>query len=158
MFRHEKKSASPMLSFALGAAAGSIATLLLDPRRGAGRRALLRDKVTSRVREAKRAAEGRAADLRKRAQGRSYELAHAREEVPDDILVERVRAHMGRPVKHARALEVRAERGKVTLSGPILRDEVDGLLAAVRKVRGVKDVENRLDVHDQPGTHPSPQR
>jgi len=46
-------------------------------------------------------------------------------------------------------------RGKITLSGPILAREVDGLIACMKGVPGVSGVENRLDVHDHPGNHPS---
>jgi hypothetical protein len=42
----------------------------------------------------------------------------------------------------------------VTLSGPVLRDEVARLLRGVASVRGVRDVENRLAVHDEPGDVP----
>jgi uncharacterized membrane protein len=42
----------------------------------------------------------------------------------------------------------------VTLSGPILRDEVDRLLRGVASVRGIREVENRLTVHNQPGNVP----
>lgn len=58
-----------------------------------------------------------------------------------------MRAKIGRVVSHPRAIQVLADRGRVTLSGPILAGEVDDLLAAVASVRGVVDVENRLQVH-----------
>ncbi|ACL66651.1 transport-associated [Anaeromyxobacter dehalogenans 2CP-1] len=141
-------------SFLAGAALGALAAALLDPRRGAARRALVRDKATSAARQARREAERRAKDVANRARGRRHELAHADERVPDDILVERVRAHMGRPVSHARSIQVHADDGIVTLAGPILRDEVQGLLTAIGQVRGVRRIDNRLEVHDAPGKHP----
>jgi hypothetical protein len=58
---------------------------------------------------------------------------------------------MGWVVSHPHALEVTAEQGRVTLSGPILAREVDELLSCVSRVRGVADVENRLEVHEEAG-------
>lgn len=147
MFERRSRSWS-LPAFVAGAAVGVAAAALLDPRRGAARRAILRDKAASAARQARREAERRARDVANRTRGRRYEQAHADERVPDDILVERVRAHLGRPVRRARAIEVRADDGIVTLSGPVHRDEVDGLLAAIREVRGVRRVDARLQVHD----------
>jgi osmotically-inducible protein OsmY len=49
---------------------------------------------------------------------------------------------------------VEASGGTVTLSGPILRREVDGLIEIVTKVRGVKAIEDRLEVREAPGDLP----
>jgi osmotically-inducible protein OsmY len=98
---------------------------------------------------------GRAHDLAQRARGERQEVEHADETVPDGRLVERVRAQIGRRVRHAKPIRVEAREGRVTLTGPVLRSEVDGLLEVLGKVRGVKGIENRLDVHDEPGDVPS---
>jgi BON domain len=76
----------------------------------------------------------------------------------DAVLAERVWSQLGGLVSHPSAIEVRAEQGRVILSGPILRDEIDRLLHGVASVRGVHDVENRLQVHATPGNVPSLQR
>jgi hypothetical protein len=69
--------------------------------------------------------------------------------VPDDLqLIERVRARMGRLVSHPHAIQVGANNGRVTLSGPVLRHEVARLLDAIRSVWGVSEVEDRLVAHD----------
>ena len=47
--------------------------------------------------------------------------------------------------------------GRRELSGPVLTAEVDRLLGAVRSVRGVAGVEDRLEVHDRSRDHPASQ-
>src|SRR5206468_3234814 len=58
---------------------------------------------------------------------------------------------LGRVVSHPHAIEVRVRDGHVTLSGPVLASEVDDLLSCLSSVRGVEDVENRLEVHERAG-------
>jgi hypothetical protein len=48
-----------------------------------------------------------------------------------------------------------AQGGNVTLSGPILEDEVAGLLSCVKWIPGVKEVNNNLEVHEEAGNHPA---
>src|SRR4030095_3894924 len=58
---------------------------------------------------------------------------------------------IGRVVSHPAAIEVASQDGCVVLSGPVLASEVDPLLSAAQSVQGVCGVENRLEVHEQPG-------
>jgi uncharacterized membrane protein len=135
----------------LGAAtAGAISMYLLDPDHGRRRRAVMRDRVASGVSRLDDAASVASRDLRNRARGVAHEF-RARftlEDVPDEILSERVRAHLGGAVSHAGAIEVAALSGRVTLSGAVLEREYLRLLRTVWMVRGVVDVEDRLAVYE----------
>jgi len=151
------RSLHPLRWFGVGVGVAVAALTLFDPRRGAARRARLRDQALSRGRTLAARARGRALDLGRRAQGALHE-ARARlapGEVPDPVLAERVRAQLGRPVSHPRALEVEVHAGCVEIRGPILADEVDDLLNRIRSVPGVKEVIDRLEVHETPGSVPS---
>ncbi|MBV8233695.1 MAG: BON domain-containing protein [Planctomycetaceae bacterium] len=128
----------------------------LDPDRGRRRRALVRDQVVHALSEIDDAIGVISRDLGNRSRGawagvRSLRGRLAGEAVPDEVLAERVRSEMGRFVSHPGSIEVEARGGRVTLSGPILAHEVDGLLAAVARVPGVQRVEERLERHEQPG-------
>jgi osmotically-inducible protein OsmY len=148
MGRRRDGTWTPGWIFLAGAIAGALAASFLDPQRGRTRRARMRDRSAALARDARERIERRLRDARNRALGRKHELEHADERVPDGVLVERVRAQLGRTVKHAGAIRVEARDGAVVLSGPVLRGEVDPLLDAVRKVRGVTGIQNRLDAHE----------
>jgi uncharacterized membrane protein len=143
------------LSGALGLGAGL--AYLLDPERGRRRRALASDQIVSAAHAAGDAADATARDVRNRVLGTIARVRSMFEDdhASDDVIVERVRARMGSSVRHARAIDVTARDGHVTLRGPILADEVDGVLRRVRRVRGVCSVDDRLEVHDEPHDVPS---
>jgi osmotically-inducible protein OsmY len=145
------------LGFLTGFVAGGITVALLDPRRGAARRAALRDKGLSAVRDAAETASRHVRDLRQRLQGIVYESKARMSEqpVPDDILVERVRAQLGRPVSNPRAVEVRAQDGCVVLSGPILADEAEELIRRISRIPGVRSIESQLELHADASDIPS---
>lgn len=137
-----------------GLGLGAALMYLLDPDRGRRRRAIARDGLASRVWGSGEFLEKTGRDVGNRARGM---VARARGRVvpegpvDDEVLAERVRSKMGRSVSHPGAIEVTAESGRVTLRGPILEDEIEDLLSTVRSVRGVHEVEDRLDVHGDPG-------
>ena len=143
--------------FLAGFVTGGVTVALLDPRRGAARRAVLRDKGFSAVKEVTETASRRARDLRQRLRGVVYETKArmSEQQVPDDILIERVRAQLGRPVSHPHAVEVRAENGCVVLSGPILADEAEELIRLISRIPGVRSIESELELHAEPGDVPS---
>ena len=125
---------------------------LLDPDRGAGRRARVRDKAASTGRRLADNLDATARDLRNRARGTAAELGAKfhREDVDDETLRERVRSAIGRVVSHPGAIEVDVVDRRVTLRGPVLADEAHDLVATARGVRGVSDVIDETSVHSTP--------
>lgn len=138
---------------ALLASTGLGAALMyyFDPDRGTRRRSMMRDRVNRARSRARRSADAAMKDVTNRARGTFAELcsAVAPRFVPDEVLVERVRSKLGRCVSHPSSIQVNAHDGRVALSGSILAGEVHNLLSAVEAIRGVIDVSNRLDVHEE---------
>src|SRR5439155_21299270 len=120
-------------------------------------RALLRDKMIRGMHVLADELDKGIRDLQNRARGTVAEAwASLRNEpVPDEVLVDRVRSRLGRLSSHPDAISVQAENGRITLSGPILQVELDSVLSGVWSVRGVRGVENRLEVHKQAGNIPA---
>jgi uncharacterized membrane protein len=142
------------LTGALGLGAGL--AYLLDPDRGRRRRALASDQMISAAHAAGDAVETTSRDVRNRALGTiaSVRSRFAADEVSDDVLEERVRARLGSVVRHPGSIEVSARDGCVTLRGPILAGDVNRLLRRVGAVRGVRSVDNQLEVHRAPDDVP----
>ncbi|MFP5386186.1 MAG: BON domain-containing protein [Bacteriovoracia bacterium] len=139
--------------FLAGTFLGSILTYFFDPNSGRHRKALVRDKAIRFQHESARYGSRFWRDMRNRTEGfkaRAVKKTEGEENVDDDKLVQRVRSKFGRDVTHSKAIDVSADNGIVTLSGPILTHEVNHLIKKVRKVEGVKDVVNNLDVHETP--------
>jgi len=141
------------LSWISGIGIGAGLMYLLDPERGRRRRTLLRDRMVRAVNRAGNFLDATARDVSHRAQGLAAEARSlpTSEEVLDEVLVERVRSRLGRIVSHPHSIRVTARGGRVTLSGPVLQSEVDGLIACISSVRGMTGIENRLEVHQQAG-------
>src|SRR6185503_780187 len=134
----------------VGGMLGALAMYFLDPHEGRRRRTRTRDRMIHAGKRLNDAGKVTARDTVHRARG---VLATARklfeqEEISDAVLVERVRAELGRVVSHPHAVEVAADRGHVTLSGPLLAEEVRPLLRCVRGAPGVKAVSDRLTVYE----------
>ena len=135
----------------LGALSGAGLMYFLDPRAGAKRRALLKDQAE----KLKNTATDQADDLSHYAVDKSRGVVHEAasklrtEEVSDETLVARVRSAIGRYSSHPGSIVVNSSEGHVTLTGHILANEVQALLAAVKSVPGVKDVENQMQAHVQ---------
>ncbi len=148
--------ATNIVAVLAAATAGAALMYFFDPEMGAGRRSRFADQLLRRSREAGESWQGTANDMANRARGMAAETRGlgTAEVVPDNVLAERVRANLGHIVANPGSINVSARQGRVTLSGPILAGEVDRLLDRVHSVPGVLAVENRLDVHQEPGHVP----
>jgi osmotically-inducible protein OsmY len=144
------------LSVVGGVAAGLGLMYFLDPDQGRRRRALVKDQMVHAAHKTGDAMDATSRDIANRAKGAVAELRgrFQSEEVSDDVLRERVRARVGAVVGHASSIGVSVSDGRVTLSGPVLAHEVARLLRRVAAVRGVREVEDRLEVHTEPGDIP----
>lgn len=123
----------------------------LDAASGRRRRAMVRDRMVGVLHDTEDAIGKGSRDFGNRLSGAIAELRSRlapNAPVPDDTLVARVRARMGRLVSHPHAIQVTADHGHVRLSGLILTPERPGLLAAVALVPGVSDVDDALESHD----------
>ena len=136
-------------SFPSGLLAGATLMYFLDPRRGRARRKRLMDLVTHAARVERRLVVRGARDAGHRARG-AIERMKPRGDVDDHKLAARIRSELGRVVSHARAIEVTADGGRVTLTGPILERESGPALRAVRRVPGVKRLDDQLDLFHSP--------
>lgn len=139
-----------------GLGVGAALMYLFDPERGNRRRALLRDKLSHVAHSTGETLDVKSRDAANRFHGL---LARTRsllttEPVPDAVLAERVRARLGHVVSHPGSIDVAVREGRVTLAGPALSREVDALLCKVGRVRGVTGVENKLELHEGPGSVP----
>jgi uncharacterized membrane protein len=132
----------------IGGALGALAMYFLDSHSGRRRRARTRDRLAHVARQLNDAGKVTVRDTAHRAYGlvANTRRLFQREDVSDEVLVERVRAALGRFVSHPHAIDVSANCGHVRLDGPILAREVRPLIRAVRHVAGVRGLDDRLTV------------
>src|SRR5690242_11111828 len=101
----------------VGVGVGAALMYFFDPDRGRRRRALVRDKVDAAANKTADYAGKFQRDLRNKAYGMVAETKSIFRtgQVPDDVLVDRVRSKLGRYPVHMGAVEVRADNGIVKL-------------------------------------------
>ncbi|MBO4122558.1 YtxH domain-containing protein [Cupriavidus gilardii] len=158
MQRETRGGMPSLMQCVVAAAVGAAIMYLFDPQSGRRRRALLRDKAEASRHDMQDLAEKQAKRITDRMQGIAAKVRNAtglaRRTADDDTIAERVRAELGRLVGHPGAVDVAVVGGRVWLSGHILASEHEALLAAVRGVTGVQDVDDRLTVHEEAGNVP----
>jgi hypothetical protein len=140
-----------------GVGLGAGLMYLLDPDGGRRRRALARDKAVHGLKVSGKALRKTSVDVGNRTRGLVAEAGSLlRKGSADDRKLEgRVRSKLGRHVSHPSALQVQCQDGLVILSGPVLASELDKVLAKVQKIKGVHEVESRLEVHESAENVPS---
>jgi hypothetical protein len=133
-----------------GAGVGAAVAFMLDPSRGGRRRALVRDKAARATRATREGLDTTTRDMAHRTRGivAAARGRWSRQPVSDGVLIERVRAKLGRVTSHPGAIHVEARDGEVTLRGPILAHEVDDVISTVSRVSGVATVINEVEPHD----------
>ena len=137
-------------NFLLGAAIGAGVIYMMDPQNGRRRRALVRDKLVRAGHVTREAVDTTTRDAMNRGRG-MLAASRARwrpEDVPDEVLVERVRAKLGRVSSHPRAIDLQVSGGHVMLRGPVLAHEATNIVRTTQGVRGVHSVTNEMDLHE----------
>lgn len=135
-----------------GAIAGASYMYFADPERGRRRRAQLKDSMTRLRSDGAWLREKGIADLEHRAQGVVAQVRHRLTgldgQEDDEKTVARVRSAIGHVCSHPHALLVTAHEGQVSISGPVLKEEADEIVAQAIRVAGVSDVEDRMSRHE----------
>ncbi|HXI40103.1 MAG TPA: BON domain-containing protein [Bryobacteraceae bacterium] len=135
------------LSATIGAGLGVGFTYFCDPVCGHARRKKVADRAISLIAQGERLAEHKGKDILNRAEGmlkQAGSLFHRQEDVPDEVLLERVRSHLEHVVQHPQAIFTVVEKGIVRLTGTIAREEKKRVLREIREISGVLKVEELL--------------
>lgn len=138
------------LYLAAGAGLGAAVMALLDPARGARRRAFIGQKFTRGFHVAGREAWKQAKNSRNHVVGAVAEqIARARDRssIDDQVLEERVKAQIGHVLSHHR-IQVTARNGHVMISGEVLPGERRKLEDRLRVTRGVRRCTLNIREHD----------
>ena len=131
-----------------GAVLGASAMYLMDPRDGStAARAATR---SGGPRDAQDRGRARCARPRCGEPGAGSRGGNAKPDARRFIdarkLQERVRAELGRVVSHPQAIDVYVSAdGCVCLTGPVLMEEADSAISAIQSVKGVQEVDDRLE-------------
>lgn len=139
-------------SFLAGAAIGSVLMYFLDPRSGAYRRSIARDRISSTSRTAATTTGKRIRHLRNQLGGlvvASTEWFRSPAADSDRKVADRIRTRLGRVTQHMNAVAVEVRNGEVLLSGRLPDDEAIRVVAETREIQGVKGVKDEIKRYSQ---------
>jgi uncharacterized membrane protein len=140
--------------FGLGLGAGLM--YFLDPDLGDKRKAMVRDRLTRMQNQGDEAVEAAVNDMRNRVRGiLSNGMAMVSEEnLPDQAVEARIRARMGLLARHPGDVMLTVQNGRVALEGNMLQNEVEGFVSGIQRMKGVREVQNNLHLHQDAGDNP----
>ena len=147
------------LSVTTGAGLGAGLTYFYDPDRGHARRKKVADRAVSLIAQGERLVEHKGKNMLSRAErilSQARPLFHRQEDVPDEVLLERVRSRLGHVVQHPQSISATVEGGGVRLTGIVARDEKKRVLREIREVPGVLKVEELLTYKNRKPGRPIP--
>ena len=146
-----------VISLIEGLGIGALAMYFYDPDRGNSRRALVRDKVQSIYNAKLDAKDIMVNDTINRVKGLAHKTkARLSFHSPDDKqILEQIKSKIGHVVSHSGALAIDVNCGKVRVSGPILAEEQEQLIATIWDVQGVEMIEHKLDAYEDAGHIPA---
>ncbi len=151
-----EETAKVGLAALVGIGVGATAFALLEPRRGADRRRRTARKAVHAGKALEQFGRKAVRDLQNRSRGlvTSMRRLSVRDDVTPEVLVERVRSHLGHLTSHPHAVEVGARDGLIVLRGDVLDSEAGRLVEGVQAVPGVKEVEAVFRRHAHAGSIP----
>jgi hypothetical protein len=138
----------------LAGAAGAALAFFLDPVSGKRRRSVARDWVAARARGLGRRGGRVGRYMGSTAQGVTQRLRHGGEQAPenDQVLAHKVESELFQGSDFPKGqININAENGTVVLRGEVQTpDQIKRIEGEVRRIQGVRDVENLLHVPGQP--------
>lgn len=151
------RSRNMSLGMLTGISAGAALMYIFDPQQGGHRRALARDKLVHGAHVARDRSQSAWRDACQRSAGIWHEGRRVlrREPISDETLAQRTRAQLRRHTHYAHAVDVAVHEGRVTLSGPVLARDTSRLLRSIRRLRGVREIDDQLVVHSDAGNVPA---
>jgi hypothetical protein len=157
-FRREpwlERNRTAIAQAGVACAAGGTAALLFDPRAGRRRRRLIRDRSVALTRRGARQSLRVQRIVRSKVAGKLAAATHRRDRTTDydDVtLAQKVATNLGRHAGIPKGqFNVEACEGVITLRGEIAdADTIAEIVAHVRKVQGVRGIENLLHLPGSP--------
>jgi hypothetical protein len=139
-------------SFLVGAAVGSALMYFLDPRTGAYRRSIARDRISGTSRTAATTTGKRFRHLRNQLGGlvvASTEWLRSPAADSDRKIADRIRTRLGRVTHHMNAVAVEVRDGQVLLSGRLPDEEALRVVSETSQIQGVKGVKDEIRRYSQ---------